>query len=110
VGGEGKSLKGVFVRRNVPFVVAAVSTDNGNKRATAGEVEVKIVYADGTEVEKDGDAYLFRVPNYPRADYEDQPEYFFTTSAADEDGNMTTIRMPLYVVNTQAAFEGGRNQ
>ncbi|PKL50461.1 MAG: hypothetical protein CVV42_02905 [Candidatus Riflebacteria bacterium HGW-Riflebacteria-2] len=110
IGGEDKSIKGVYVRRNVPFIIAAVSTDNGNKRASAGEVEVRIVDANDKEVERDGDAYLFRVPNYPRAEYKDQPDYYFTTSAADKDGNLTTIRMPLYIVNTQAAFEGGRNQ
>jgi len=110
VGGEDKSVKGVYVRRNVPFIIAAVSTDNGNKRASAGEVEVKIVDANDQEVARDGDAYLFRVPNYPREEYKDQPDYFFTTQAADKDGNMTTIRMPLYIVNTQAAFEGGSNR
>jgi len=110
VGGEDKSIKGVYVRRNVPFIIAAVSTDNGNKRASAGEVEVKIVDANDQEVARDGDAYLFRVPNYPREEYKDQPDYFFTTQAADKDGNMTTIRMPLYIVNTQAAFEGGSNR
>lgn len=110
IGGEDKSLKGVYVRRNVPFIIAAISTDNGNKRASAGEVEVRIEDAAGNLVEKDGEGYLFRVPNYPRADYKDQPDYFFATSAVDKDGNLTTIRMPLYVVNTQAAFEGGRNQ
>ena len=98
------------MRRNVPFIIAAVSTDNGNKRASAGEVEVKIVDANDQEVARDGDAYLFRVPNYPREEYKDQPDYFFTTQAADKDGNMTTIRMPLYIVNTQAAFEGGSNR
>ncbi len=110
VGGEDKSVKGVYVRRNVPFIIAAVSTDNGNKRISAGEVAVSIVDADGKEVARDGDAYLFRVPNYPREEYKDQPDYYFTTQAADKDGNLTTIRMPLYIVNTQAAFEGGRNQ
>lgn len=109
-GGEGKSLKGVFVRRNVPFIFAAMSADNGNKRASAGLAVPQIVYADGTEVKKDGNGYLFRVPNYPRDKYSDQPEYFFTVYTADEDGNSTSLKMPLYVVDTQAAFEGGRNQ
>lgn len=110
VGGEGKSLKGVYVRRNVPFIFAAIATDNGNIRATAGEVDAKIEDADGNEIAKDGAGYLFRVPNYPRDDYKDQPEYFFTANASDKDGNITTIRMPLYVVNTQAVFEGGKNR
>ncbi|MDN5278339.1 MAG: hypothetical protein PWR01_2304 [Clostridiales bacterium] len=110
IGGEGKSLKGVFVRRNVPFIFAAMATDNGNKRASAGLAEARIEYADGSEVEKDGDGYIFRIPNFPRDKYSDQPEYFFTAFSADKDGNSTSIRMPLYVVDTQASFEGGRNQ
>ncbi len=110
VGGEEKNLKGVYVRRNVPFIFAAMSTDNGNKRATAGLVTTAIETADGKEVGKDGSSYLFRVPNFPRDQYPDEPEYFFTTNATDKDGNVTTIRMPLYVVETSAAFEGGKNQ
>ncbi|MBU1107829.1 MAG: hypothetical protein KKB51_14240 [Candidatus Riflebacteria bacterium] len=110
VGGEEKSLKGVYVRRNVPFIFAAVSTDNGNKRATAGQVTARIENADGDEIAKVGASYLFRVPNYPREEYQEQPDYYFSTIATDKDGNLTTIRMPLYVVNTQAAFEGGKNR
>ncbi len=110
VGGEEKNLKGVYVRRNVPFIFAAMSTDNGNKRASTGNVEAIIETADGKQVDKDGNAYMFRVPNYPRDQYPDEPEYVFVTTATDKDGNVTTIRMPLYVVNTAAAFEGGKNQ
>jgi hypothetical protein len=110
VGGEGKNLKGVYVRRNVPFIFAAMATDNGNKRASAGLAVPQIVFADGKEVEKEGNGYLFRVPNYPREKYPDQPEYFFTVFTADKDGNSTSVKMPLYVVDTQAAFEGGRNE
>ncbi|MGM0600609.1 MAG: hypothetical protein ACQETH_12435 [Candidatus Rifleibacteriota bacterium] len=109
-GGEDKALKGVYVRRNVPFIFAAVSTDNGNERATAGVAEAKIVYADGEEVEKNGEGYLFRVPNYPREQYQDQPEYYFVTTAADKDGNLSTMQMPLYVVDTRSSFEGGQNR
>lgn len=110
VGGEGKSLKGVYVRRNVPFIFAAMSIDNGNKRASTGAVETRIENADGQEVEKDGAGYLFRVPNFPREKYDDQPDFYFSAVASDQDGNTTSIRMPLYIVDTQAAFEGGRNQ
>ena len=110
VGGEDKSLKGVFVRRNVPFIFAAMSTDNGNNRATLVGVTANIVDADGKEVEKDGDSYLFRVPNYPREKYEDQPEYFFTALSTDKDGNSTSVKMPLYIVDTMAAFEGSHNR
>jgi hypothetical protein len=109
-GGEKEALKGVFVRRNVPFIFAAMSVDNGDNRMDTAEVACRIEDADGKEIKKDGDAYLFRVPNYPRDDYEDQPEYFFVAKATDRAGNLTTVRMPLYIVNIQAAFEGGRNQ
>jgi len=109
-GGEDEALKGVFVRRNVPFIFAAMSVDNGNNRGNTAEVACRIETADGKEVEKDGKAYLFRVPNYPRDEYKDQPEYFFVSKAMDKSGNLTTVRMPLYIVNIQAAFEGGRNQ
>lgn len=109
-GGENTALKGVYVRRNVPFIFAAMAVDNGDNRGKAGEAASRIETADGTPVEKIGNGYLFRVPNFPRADYSDQPEYFFVAKGTDESGNLTTVRMPLYVVNTQAAFEGGRNQ
>lgn len=109
-GGEKSALKGVFVRRNVPFIFAAMAVDNGDNRAKAGEVACRIEKADGTEVEKDGNSYLFRVPNFPRDNYEDQPEYFFVAKGSDKSGNLTTVRTPLYVVDIQASFEGGRNQ
>ena len=109
-GGEGSNLKGVFVRRNVPFIFTAMAIDNGDSRASAADAACKIELADGTDVSKVDSGYLFRVPNYPREKYEDQPEYFFVAKAKDKEGNLTTIRMPLYVVDTQAAFEGGRNQ
>ncbi|EKD81374.1 MAG: hypothetical protein ACD_39C01839G0005 [uncultured bacterium] len=109
-GGDDEALKGVFVRRNVPFIFAAMSVDNGNNRGTTAEVACRIETADGKEVEKDGSSYLFRVPNFPREEYKDQPEYFFVSKALDKSGNLTTVRMPLYIVNIQAAFEGGRNQ
>lgn len=109
-GGEKSALKGVFVRRNVPFIFAAMAVDNGDGRGKAGEVACRIEKADGSEVEKDGNSYLFRVPNFPRESYADQPEYYFVAKGSDKSGNLTTVRTPLYVVNTQAAFEGGRNQ
>lgn len=110
IGGEEKNLKGVYVRRNVPFIFAAIAADNGNKRKSAVEVEARIEKADGTEVEKDGDGYLFRIPNFPRDKYQEQPEYTFIATCIDKDGNSTNIRMPLYIVDTQTAFEGGKNQ
>ncbi len=109
-GGDNSALKGVFVRRNVPFIFASMAIDNGDLRASAGEVACRIEKADGTEVEKEGNSYLFRVPNFPRDNYADQPEYFFVAKGSDKSGNLTTVRTPLYIVNTQAAFEGGSNQ
>lgn len=109
-GNSAKGLRGVYVRRNVPFIFAAMSIDNGNGRKSVADAAAKIELEDGKDVDKTENAYLFRVPNYPRDKYSDQPEYFFVAKAQDKEGNVTTVRMPLYVVDTQAAFEGGRNQ
>ncbi len=108
--GATNSLKGVFVRRNVPFIVAAMATDNGDKCTTAAGAVCRIETSDGIEIDKDGNSYMFRVPNYPRTEYKDQPEYQFVMEGADKDGNKTVVRLPLYVVNTQMAVEGGRNE
>jgi len=108
--GATNSLKGIFVRRNVPFIVAAMATDNGDKCMTAAGAVCRIETSDGTEVDKEGNSYMFRVPNYPRTEYTDQPEYQFVMEGADKDGNKTLVRLPLYVVNTQMAVEGGRNE
>ncbi len=109
-GKSDNALKGVYVRRNVPFIFAAMAVDNGDNRASAADAACRIEYADGKEVDKTENAYLFRVPNYPREEYKDQPEFFFVAKAKDKEGNISTIRMPLYIVDQQAAFEGGRNQ
>ncbi|HOT27020.1 MAG TPA: hypothetical protein PLU72_02450 [Candidatus Ozemobacteraceae bacterium] len=108
--GATSSLKGIFVRRNVPFIVVALATDNGDKCTTAAGAVCRIETTDGTEVDKDDSSYMFRVPNYPRNEYKDQPEYQFVMEGADKDGNKTVVRLPLYVVNTQMAVEGGRNE
>ncbi|HEY9071556.1 MAG TPA: hypothetical protein VIV61_14950 [Candidatus Ozemobacteraceae bacterium] len=108
--GTTDSLKGIFVRRNVPFIVTALATDNGDKCSTTAEAVCRIETKDGTEVEKSESGYLFRVPNYPRSEYADQPEYQFVMEGADKDGNKTVVRLPLFVVNTQMAVEGGRNE
>jgi len=104
------SLKGVFVRRNVPFIVTALATDNGDKCTSTADVNCRIEIKDGMEVEKVDGSYLFRIPNYPRAEYADQPEYLFVMEGADKDGNKTVVRLPLYVLNTQMSVEGGRNE
>ncbi len=102
---EKSILKGIYVRRNVPFIFAAVSIDNGDDRVAPTEVEARIEKGDASVVEKSDSAYLFRVPNYPRKDYEDQPNYFFVAKAEDKSGNITTVRIPLYVINSNASFE-----
>lgn len=108
--GATDSLKGIFIRRNVPFIVTALAADNGDKCATAGDAVCRIEKADGTEIDRDDGSYMFRVPNYPRSEYADQPEYTFVMEGADKDGNKTVVRLPLFVVNTQMAVEGGRNE
>ncbi|NCB38846.1 MAG: hypothetical protein EOM80_08760 [Erysipelotrichia bacterium] len=109
-GGEKDAFKGIFVRRNVPFIFGAMSVDNGDGRKSVGEVACTVEDKDGKEVQKVDGAFLFRVPNYPRESYKDQPEYFFVAKSIDKSGNQTNVRTPLCVVNTQASFESGSNQ
>lgn len=108
-GTDDSTVKGIFVRKNVPFVFTAISIDNGDERKAPTAATCRIENADNSVVEKTDSAYLFRVPNYPRADYADQPEYFFVAKAVDKAGNTTTVRIPLYVVNTTASFEKSGN-
>ncbi|MDD3000503.1 MAG: hypothetical protein PHF29_01990 [Candidatus Riflebacteria bacterium] len=112
VGGSDHDLKGIFVRRNVPFIFAATATDNGDRRKSAAiesyNVEARLEYRDGSPVEKVGDAYLFRVQNYPVEEHKDQEVYTFIARAKDLSGNVTEIAVPVYVVDTQASFEGRR--
>ena len=106
-----EDLRGVFVRRNIPFVVGAMSTDNGDKYSSAAENECYILdKSTGDKQPLTGGSYLFRKPNYPRSEYADQPEFEFVMECSDKDDNKTEVRLPLYVVNTQASFEGGRTE
>lgn len=112
VGGSDHDLKGIFVRRNVPFIFAAIATDNGDRRKSAAidpyNVEARLEYRDGSPVEKVGDAYLFRVQNYPVEEHKDQEVYTFIARAKDLSGNVTEIAVPVYVVDSQTSFEGRR--
>lgn len=66
----------------------------------------KVVTKDGTPVEPQEDGtYLFRVANYPRESFEDQPDYYFETEVNDKAKNTTFVRIPLYVVSTSANDE-----
>ena len=116
---NNEKLPCVFVRRNVPFVVAAASIDNGTDRiqsTKAGknvddvlkegqEIKVELENGNGDKIEKQNGAYIFRVANYPRASYKDQPNYFFCARSVDAEGNKTLIKVPLYVINSNASFE-----
>ena len=102
-----QTVRGIFVRRNIPFLAAAHMTDNGTYNrdgATCGVVNK----ATGQSIDKVDNAYLFRVGNFPREQFQDQPEYEFLMDGADAAGNKTSVRVPLFVVNTQASFEGGK--
>ena len=115
-GNKNEVFKGVYVRRNVPFIAVVRSVDNGDKRKSVGAKAadgVKFVIKDsnGQEIQPDANGgYLFRVPNYPREDYEDQPDYYFEAQAEDVSKNLTKIKAPLYIVNTSASFEGSTNR
>ncbi|NLI78266.1 MAG: hypothetical protein GX442_17755 [Candidatus Riflebacteria bacterium] len=104
-----QALKGIYIRRNVPFLVAAQITDNGEYKKDAASFRIENKET-GEPVEKVDGAFLFRVPNYPRAEYADQPVYQFVMEGKDDSGNLTEVKVPLYVVNTAVSYEGGQNQ
>jgi hypothetical protein len=110
IGPKANKLEGVFVRRNIPFLAAAMASDNGDKYNSAADAECYIEDSNGNRIDKTDGAYLFRVPNFPRQQFADQPEYTFIMIGLDKDGNKTEVKLPLYVVNTQVSFEGGQNQ
>ena len=115
-GKKNEVFKGVYVRRNVPFIALVRSVDNGDKRKSVGSKEedgvtFTIKDSNGEKVMPDENgAYMFRIPNYPRADYEDQPDYYFEATAQDVSKNLTKITGPIYVVNSSASFEGSSNR
>lgn len=104
-----QALKGIYIRRNVPFLVAAQITDNGEYKKDAATFRIENKET-GEPVEKIDGAFLFRVPNYPRTEYADQPVYQFVMEGKDDSGNLTEVKVPLYVVNTAVSYEGGQNQ
>ena len=63
---------------------------------------------DVCEIQEDG-TYLFRVANYPRAKYADQPEYYFKAVVEDAALNRTVVNIPVYVVETTASNEVSNN-
>lgn len=115
-GKDNQVFSGIYARRNVPFICLVRSIDNGDKRKTVGATEadgitVKITSSTGEEIQKDADGcYMFKVPNYPREEYADQPEYTFEAKVFDGSKNLTTVKAPLYIVNTSASIEGSTNR
>lgn len=109
MAGSEDYVKGIFVRRNVPFVFTAVATDNGDRRGSSGvssyKVEANIFGEDGRALDKVNDAYIFRVPNYPLNEHKDQEVYMFEARAEDFSGNLTQVKMPVYVVDSYSSFE-----
>lgn len=115
-GGEDNSaFKGVFIRRNVPFIALVRSIDNGDKRKSIGSkasdgVKFTIKDSNGNIIKPDANGgYLFRIPNFPRNSYGDQPDYYFEAEASDVSKNLTKIQAPLYVIDTSASFESTSN-
>lgn len=99
-------IDGIYVRRNVPFIFAATSIDNGSDRKKQMPVIPRIEDEDGKEIQASSDnSYIFRVANYPEDSYKDQPKYYFVAKARDDSGNITTIRLPLYILDSNASFE-----
>ncbi len=122
---EGNEIfKGIFIRRNVPFVAMVRSIDNGDKRKSVGATEedgVKCSIQDenGNDVGDEIDikklssgalSHMFRVPNYPREQYADQPVYYLVAEVKDQAKNITYFKTPIYVINSTASFEGTTNR
>ncbi len=104
-----ETVPGVFVRRSIPFITAVKMSDNFECVSDNASCIIRNK-ATGEEVQKVGGSYMFRIPNYPRAEYQDQPDYEMVIQGLDKAGNKTAVQLPLYVVNTQTSFEGGRNE
>lgn len=100
-----EKVPGLFVKRNVPFYFAAVATDNGDRRATAKEVEVLLYDEKRNEIkpEKNG-SYMFKTANYPRADFPEQSVCTLFARATDADGNTTEFALPVYVLDSQSSY------
>jgi|GEM_PF-696893 len=107
IGAE--SVKGVYVRRSIPFLAAVQMTDNYKFNPDGAKCYIRNKTT-GADVEKIDGSYLFRIPNYPRDEYKDQPDLELVINAKDSAGNQTLVQLPLYVVNTQTSFEGSRNE
>lgn len=106
---KADKLPGVFIRRNVPILMAAHQTDNGEYDKTGANCFV-VTAKDNKAIEKTDNAYLFRRPNYPRAEYADEPDYEFVMQGSDKAGNRAEVRVPLFIVDTQASFETGQGR
>lgn len=85
---EGKSVIG----EDSESTYAIMSVDRKTKK-----VETVPQQEDGS--------YLFRIANYPEKEYEDQPDYFFEAKVMDKAKNVTTVKIPINVINTQAYDE-----
>lgn len=117
----------IFVRRNVPFWIGAATSDNSFSRheelpvfdleETAdvlnGGDGFFIDASDRNALERivrgDDGSFMFRLPNYPREDFADQPDYRLVVRSTDQVGNSLELEVPVYVVQTRAYYEGGRN-
>ena len=104
-GEDESGFSGLYVRRNIPFVVASKAVDNGDRRASSTDANFRIKDSNGNVIEPTSGSYMFRVPNYPRSEYPDQPEYFFEAQAVDSAGNMTKIEAPIHVIEQSASFD-----
>lgn len=114
---------GLYVRKNVPLKIVVSALDNGNKRKRTLDSENirwlirdknsdTVVYAGKNDL---AEGFSFRVPNYPREKYSDQPDYELVVEAIDDSGksikipgnpdegdwNMTRFTSPLYVIDTK---------
>lgn len=121
VNGDSPAANAVYVRRNIPFAISGSTADNQDRRASVdvlqfhedlGEVDgISIVSnrPDGMDrmVRNEDGSFMFRVQNYPREEYADQPEYNLLVRSTDNAGNRVELELPLYIVETRAYYDRG---
>lgn len=124
VRAELRDEQAIYVRRNVPFTIGAATTDNSYARAEVYTLEPNpnvvrgedgfYIYSeqrgamDRVVVSDDGKSFMFRLPNYPREQFQDQPEYRLLAISTDAAGNKMEIDVAVNVVTTRAFYEGGQ--
>ena len=121
VNGDSPAANAVYVRRNIPFAISGTTADNQDRRASVdvlqfhddlGDIDgISIVSnrPDGMDrmVRNDDGSFMFRIQNYPREEYADQPGYNLIVRSTDNAGNRVELELPLFITETRAYYDRG---